>query len=79
MTTNNTLITLHTLEQYNNSNITMTFKDHHGLPILTVCYFQRMFKINILRESSILIFEDIDSTYNTIEQAIQQDQNTPLR
>ncbi|MFC4410904.1 hypothetical protein ACFOZY_10795 [Chungangia koreensis] len=77
MTTNNTLTSLHTLEQYNNCDITLTFKDQHNLPFLDVCYVHRQFKINNFREANSLIFEDIDSTLYAIERAFLQDQNTP--
>jgi hypothetical protein len=77
MTTNNTLTTLHTLERYNNCDITLTFKDQQDLPFLTVCYVNRQFKITFLNEASTLTFEDIDSAFCAIERTTLQGQNTP--
>lgn len=77
MTTNSILATLHTLMQYNSSDITLTFKDQHNLPCLTVSYVQRQFKIDFCREASILTFEDADSAYVVIEHAISNEENTP--
>lgn len=62
---------LYTLQQFKNSEITLTFSNDNHL-IFTVCYQDNCFQITYFNKLLIETYEDIESTLSAIDKTIKK-------
>ena len=62
---------LETIKQYNNCEITLTYKNKNSIPLLSVCYGNNCYELTHLDTHIIETCEDINSTILAIEKVMQ--------
>ncbi|KRF60626.1 hypothetical protein ASG99_26320 [Bacillus sp. Soil768D1] len=62
---------LETLKQYTNCEITLTFKNKNGIPLLSVCYDNNCYELTHLDTQIIETCDDIESTISAIDKVMQ--------
>ena len=62
---------LDTLKQYNYCEISLTFKNNNGIPLLSVCYDNNGYELTHLDTQIIETVDDIKTTISAIDKVMQ--------
>ena len=65
-----------TLQQFESSEITLTFNNNHHNSILVVCYLNKCFQLTYSKELTIETYLDLDSTHIAINKFMYTSEQT---